>query len=89
MTVAVVALLDEIRVKETAITGAVEFRGIRFGMGRAHAEQIDVVDSGPAVTIFDLKGTLLVEHPCPRPTSSTSAMGADAARHGVYRDFLC
>ena len=64
----IVAASDEIRVKKTSNTGAVEFRGIRFGIGRAHAEQmVSVMDSGPTVMIFDLKGTLLIEHPWPEP----------------------
>lgn len=62
------AASDEIRVKRTSNTGAVEFRGIRFGIGRAHADQtVSVMDAGLTVMIFDLKGTLLIEHPWPKP----------------------
>ncbi len=59
---------DEIRVKKVGNTGAVEFRGIRFGIGRTLADhRVCVMDSGPTVMIFDLTGTLIIEHPWPKP----------------------
>ena len=59
---------DEIRVKKVGNTGAVEFRGIRFGIGRALADhRVCVMDAGPSVMIFDLRGTLIIEHPWPKP----------------------
>lgn len=59
---------EEIRVKLVGNTGAVEFRGIRFGIGRAFAEQrVCVMDAGKTVMIFDLRGTLIIEHPWPKP----------------------
>ncbi|WP_162940215.1 hypothetical protein [Gryllotalpicola protaetiae] len=60
------ALSDEIRVKKKTNIGAVEFRGTRLGIGRAHAEEmVAAMDSGPSVMIFDLKDTLLIEPPWP------------------------
>ena len=59
---------DEVRVKRVGNTGAVEFRGIRFGIGRALAgHRVCVMDAGPSVMIFDLRGTLIIEHPWPKP----------------------
>jgi putative transposase len=59
---------EEIRVKKVGNTGAVEFRGIRFGIGRALADQrVCVMDAGASVMIFDLSGTLIIEHPWPKP----------------------
>jgi putative transposase len=59
---------EEIRVKKVGNSGAVEFRGIRFGIGRALAgRRVCVMDAGPSVMIFDLKGTLIIEHPWPKP----------------------
>lgn len=59
---------EEIRVKLVGNTGAVEFRGIRFGIGRAFAEQrVCVMDAGKTVMVFDLRGTLIIEHPWPKP----------------------
>lgn len=59
---------EEIRVKLVGNTGAVEFRGIRFGIGRAFAEQrVCVMDARKTVMIFDLRGTLIIEHPWPKP----------------------
>lgn len=59
---------DEIRVKKVGNTGALEFRGIRFGIGRALAgNRVCVMDAGPSVMVFDLQGTLIIEHPWPKP----------------------
>ena len=57
---------DEIRVRKVGENGVVEFRKIRFGAGRAFAGQrVCVMDSGASVMIFDLHGTLIIEHPWP------------------------
>lgn len=54
--------------KQVSVTGAVEFRGIRFGVGRAYAQQrVCVMDAGTTVMVFDLKGTLLIEDRWPKP----------------------
>lgn len=59
---------DEIRVKKVQDSGSVEFHGIRFGIGRASAgHRVCVMDAGKSVMIFDLKGTLIIEHPWPKP----------------------
>ncbi len=45
-------------------TGAVEFHGIRFRIGRSVAgHRVCVMDAGNTVMIFDLNGTLIIEHP--------------------------
>ena len=49
-------------------SGTVEFRGIRFGIGRAlGGHRVCVIDAGKTVMIFDLHGTLIIEHPWPKP----------------------
>lgn len=59
---------EEIRVKKVTDSGTVEFRGIRFGIGRAWGDQrVCVMDAGKSVMIFDLRGTLIIEHPWPKP----------------------
>ena len=54
--------------KKVGNTGAVEFRSIRFGIGRASAgNRVCVMDAGASVMIFDPRGTLIIEHPWPKP----------------------
>ena len=49
-------------------SGSVEFRGIKFGIGRAFGgHRVCVMDAGKTVMIFDLHGTLIIEHPWPKP----------------------
>ena len=49
-------------------TGAVGFRAIHFGIGRATAGQrVCVMDAGKTVMIFDLHSTLIIEHTWPKP----------------------
>ncbi|MFE5409353.1 hypothetical protein [Microbacterium sp. NPDC056569] len=49
-------------------SGSVEFRGIEFGIGRAlGGQRVCVMDAGKTVTIFDLHGTLIIEHAWPKP----------------------
>ncbi|WP_187432657.1 hypothetical protein [Agromyces mariniharenae] len=70
---------EEIRVKLVGNTGAVEFRGIRFGIGRATAGQrVCVMDAGNTVMVFDLRGTLIIEHPWPKPGTEHVSNGAPA-----------
>jgi putative transposase len=53
-------------VKKVGNTGAVEFRGIRFGIGRVLAgRRVHVMDPARSVTISDLRATLIIEHPWP------------------------
>lgn len=59
---------EGIRVKKVQDSGSVEFHGIKFGIGRAHAgHRVCVMDAGKTVMVFDLKGTLIIEHPWPKP----------------------
>lgn len=59
---------DDIRVKVVQDSGSVEFRGIKFGIGRAlGGKRVCVMDAGKSVMIFDLHGTLIIEHPWPKP----------------------
>ena len=62
------AVTDDIRVKIVQDSGSVEFRGIKFGIGRAlGGHRVCVMDAGKTVMIFDLHGTLIIEHPWPKP----------------------
>ena len=62
------ALTDDIRVKIVQDSGSVEFRGIKFGLGRAFGGQrVCVLDAGKTVQVFDLAGTLIIEHAWPKP----------------------
>jgi putative transposase len=62
-------------------TGAVEFRGIRFGIGRATAgHRVCVMDAGKTVMIFDLQGTLIIEHPWPKPGTKYVSNGRPRGR---------
>ena len=62
------AVTDDIRVKIVQDSGSVEFRGIKFGIGRAlGGHRVCVMDAGQTVMIFDLHGTLIIEHPWPKP----------------------
>lgn len=62
-------------------TGAVEFRGIRFGIGRATARhRICVMDARKTVMIFDLQGTLIIEHPRPKPGTKYVSNGRPRGR---------
>jgi len=55
-------------VKKVQDSGSVEFRGIKFGIGRSYAgHRVCVMDAGKVVMIFDLTGTLIIEHPWPKP----------------------
>ncbi|MGX5773108.1 integrase core domain-containing protein [Microbacterium trichothecenolyticum] len=59
---------DDIRVKVVQDSGSVEFRGIKFGIGRAlGGHRVCVMDAGKTVMIFDLHGTLIIEHAWPKP----------------------
>ena len=59
---------DDIRVKVVQDSGSVEFRGIKFGIGRAlGGQRVCVMDAGKTVMIFDLRGTLIIEHRWPQP----------------------
>ncbi|KHK98339.1 integrase [Microbacterium mangrovi] len=59
---------EDVRIKKVQDSGSVEFRGIRFGLGRAFAgDHVRVQDTGPTVQVFDLSGTLIIEHPWPEP----------------------
>ena len=61
------AVTDDIRVKIVQDSGSVEFRGIKFGIGRAlGGHRVCVMDAGKTVMIFDLHGTLIIEHPWPK-----------------------
>ena len=61
------AVTDDIRVKIVQDSGSVEFRGIKFGIGRAlGGHRVCVMDAGQTVMIFDLHGTLIIEHPWPK-----------------------
>jgi len=72
---------EEIRVKLVGNTGAVEFRGIRFGIGRATAgHRVCVMDAGKTVMIFDLQGTLIIEHPWPKPGTKYVSNGRPRGR---------
>lgn len=72
---------EEIRVKLVGNTGAVEFRGIRFGIGRAFAEhRVCVMDAGNTVMVFDLHGTLIIEHPWPKPGTKYVSSGRPRGR---------
>ncbi|MCR2811400.1 hypothetical protein NQ155_16915, partial [Microbacterium sp. zg.B185] len=62
------AVTDDIRVRIVQDSGSVEFRGIKFGIGRAlGGHRVCVMDAGKTVMIFDLQGTLIIEHPWPKP----------------------
>ncbi len=62
------AIADDIRVKVVQDSGSVEFKGIKFGIGRAMGgHRVCVLDAGKTVMIFDLRGTLIIEHPWPKP----------------------
>ena len=72
---------EEIRVKLVGNTGAVEFRGIRFGIGRAFAAQrVCVMDAGNTVMVFDLRGTLIIEHSWPEPGTKYVSNGRPRGR---------
>jgi transposase InsO family protein len=59
---------EDVRIKKVQDSGSVEFRGVRFGLGRAFAgDHVRVQDTGPTVQVFDLAGTLIIEHPWPGP----------------------
>ena len=59
---------EDIRIKKVQDSGSVEFRGIKFGIGRSFAgDRVCVLDAGKTVQIFDLSGTLVIEHRWPRP----------------------
>lgn len=59
---------DDIRVKLVQAGGSVEFRGIKLGIGRAlGGHRVCVMDAGKSVLIFDLRGTLIIEHSWPKP----------------------
>ena len=59
---------DDIRVKVVQDSGSVEFRGIKFGIGRAlGGHRVCVLDAGKTVQVFDLHGTLIIEHAWPKP----------------------
>lgn len=67
--------------KKTTNSGSVEFHRIRFGIGRAYAEQmVCVMDSGPTVMIFDLEGMLIIEHPWPKPGTTYVSNGRPRGR---------
>lgn len=62
------AIADDIRVKVVQDSGSVEFKGIKFGIGRAMGgHRVCVMDAGKTVMIFDLRGTLIIEHRWPKP----------------------
>jgi putative transposase len=59
---------NDIRVKLVQDSGSVEFKGIKFGIGRSlSGHRVCVIDAGKTVQIFDLQGTLIIEHAWPKP----------------------
>ena len=71
--------------KKVQDSGSVEFRGIKFGLGRAFAgHRVCVLDAGKSVQIFDLAGTLIVEHPWPKPGVTYVSNGRPRG-HGTSR----
>ncbi|WP_349425965.1 hypothetical protein [Microbacterium sp. LWS13-1.2] len=45
-------------------SGSVEFRGIQASIGRAlGGQRVCVMDAGKTVIFFDLRGTIIIEHP--------------------------
>lgn len=59
---------EDIRIKVAHDRGSVEFRGIKFGLGRAFGgHRVCALDAGKTVQDFDLAGTLIIEHPWPKP----------------------
>lgn len=62
------AIADDIRVEVVQDSGSVEFKGIKFGIGRAMGgHRVCIMDAGRTVMIFDLRGTLIIEHRWPIP----------------------
>lgn len=80
--------------KKVGNTGAVEFRGIRLGIGRVLAgRRVRVMDAGRSVTISDLRSALIIEHFWPKPgindVSNGRPPGPDprSTIHDCWRQF--
>ncbi len=59
---------EDIRIKLVQVGGSVEFRGVKFGIGRAFGgHRVCVLDAGKTVQVFDLAGTLIIERAWPPP----------------------
>lgn len=59
---------DHIRVTPVGANGTIDVRGIRFQTSRTLAgHPVAIINDDTCVMIFDLDGTLIIEHPWPAP----------------------